>query len=154
MKPGRELDALVAEKVMGWKGCDSTETWVRWEHGDPGDEWTNIDKEWCRGAGHPPTPHFGTVPIPRYSVKIDDSWKVVEKLRKTHCCLTLKSEYDFVWECYAIQDHNDSEHNSEVIRRYKIYAMADTAPHAICIAALKAVGIDVTQETSEHLGKS
>lgn len=56
MDAGRELDALIAEKVMGW-------TWKEVE----GEQYL-----------YPPRP--GDVNIPHYSTDIAAAWQVVEKL--------------------------------------------------------------------------
>ncbi len=95
MKAGRELDALIAEKVMD---------------------------DMLAGIRLDGSPMFDD--IPHYSTQIADAWLVVEKL---------KEEFDFDisyskqgWTMYVYNDTYSG-----------IYA--DTAPLAICLAALKAV---------------
>lgn len=60
MNPGRELDALVAEKVMGWRKRETPPGGHIW-----------IDKD-----------NLAYVPgeLPRYSTDIAAAWEVVEKL--------------------------------------------------------------------------
>jgi hypothetical protein len=76
--------------------------------------------------------------IPHYTTNIADAWQVAEKLRETK----IFSLYD-AWDeddnkifC-AVFEYNDTYH----VVDYKGYA--DTAPLAICLAALKSVGIEV-----------
>ena len=136
MKPGRELDALVAEKVMGWKrvmappepkgfplqgayhACD------QWYDGD-----TRVA---CRECGD----------LPAYSTSISDAWEVVEKVEWQKFALfkhevskyTPEPYWTVVWQsCGEIQLH-------AVVDDCCAFAEAFTAPHAICLAALKAVG--------------
>lgn len=109
MDPGSELDALIAEKVMGFKVG-------RFGHGDP----LEII-----------TPRSEFFPIPNYSTSIEAAWEVVEKLGILHGAFTL------------IQ-HPDSQPFSALTGKWhsgfgKFVGEADTAPHAICLAALKAV---------------
>ena len=66
MEPGRELDALVAEKVMGWKLIDRKS--AGWGDGPP--VWATGDESW---DGSPTFQDF------RPSVAIRHAWEVVEK---------------------------------------------------------------------------
>jgi hypothetical protein len=105
MKAGRELDALVAEKIMGWKV----------EYGELGHE------------------HFtenGEIKfLPFYSTNISDAWEVVEKFDDISVS---KDKKEFLCEIVVF--------NGNIGRVYEAYA--ETAPLAICLAALKAVGYD------------
>jgi hypothetical protein len=117
MKPGRELDALIAEKVMGL--------------------FTNGE------------PDFGYTyeTIPPYSTDIAAAWEVVEKMVSRMGY----GDLHFLWEgpifkpedkyltaegyplgttCWYIRLENAG-------RRHII--CAPTAPHAICLAALRAL---------------
>jgi hypothetical protein len=76
MKAGRELDRLVAEKVMGWKV----------EYGELGHE------------------HFtenGEIKfLPFYSTNISDAWQVVEKLKLEFICKVIGLTNDHKdWFC-------------------------------------------------------
>jgi hypothetical protein len=102
MKAGRELDALVAEKVMGLPPV----------YGPTGIKWDG--------------------PIPAYSTDIAAAWEVVERIKGSQPESTFSIEWigtqwrvDFVYQNYDWYNEGDQ---------------ADTAPHAICLAALKAVG--------------
>jgi len=115
MNPGRELDALVAEKVMGAKITF-------------GIDYSRQNIKLFDGCGKPPT----------YSTTIHAAWKVVEKLRHRN---------------FSFTSHNDVGMSGSASTPGKgwmavfhieggpmDYTYADTAPLAICKAALKAVG--------------
>lgn len=90
----------------------------------------------CRAVGPAPDGEVWFDPdgfaVPRhYSTKIEDAWRVVEKLRAGGWVMTL-SVNDFItepWDCRFFLGE----------RRREI-AHGATAPIAICRAALKAVG--------------
>lgn len=116
MEAGRDMDALIAERVMGY-----TVTRV---NGEPYTEW----------HGHKAEPyHLGA-----YSTDIAAAWQVVEKMREgfKFCCLDLHSDlhysYTFSLTHYRAEDMHEQEHNPDFV------AHAPTAPLAICRAALKA----------------
>lgn len=115
MKAGRELDALVAEKVMGWTARHE----VRYSEGIP---WTYsywVDKD----GKNVNQWHF----VP--SENISDAWKVVEKLRDEVAFLDILPAADH----YIVKIQ--SAHGTD-------YVEAETAPLAICKAALKAKGVN------------
>jgi hypothetical protein len=109
MNPGRELDALIAEKVMG---------------------------QTLRQLGHVFSQRVGdVVPMfeipPPYSTDISAAWQVVERLVEMRIMLSLiPARYDngFRWQAKWGEYSSDK------------WDQAPTAPHAICLAALKAVG--------------
>ncbi|MED5050605.1 hypothetical protein P9850_01810 [Anoxybacillus rupiensis] len=117
----REIDRLVAEKVMGWEPV--------YDDGDLVSFVTEFgtlffsDDDECEWS---PT------------IDIADAWKVVEKLRESK-----------KFTLHDVLDKNDNKvyyaqfHWIEM--RYVEYvgAHANTAPLAICLAALKAVGFEV-----------
>ncbi len=103
MKPGFELDALVAEKVLGYsiKGGN------------------RYDQDWY---------------LKEYSSRIADAWEIVESFEGyARFAITLVEM--------------PTRYHASVVRHFglgefKTYdAEADTAPHAICLAALKAMEI-------------
>ena len=109
----REIDRLIAEQVMGW---------------------TNLSV-----AGN----RFGTTPegkvhriVPPYSTDMSAAWEVVEKLR----LLGYRGGIDWArpdseYECYfGASPIPISERQS-----FK----EETAPRAICLAALKVIGVSV-----------
>ena len=111
MNAGRELDALIAEKVMGLRGIGF----------------------WPEGGGH----YYHTLPcegifddviqkvgIPHYSTQIADAWLVVEKFAE----YSISRKRNETALCWLMNDNK--------LWRAEIAA---TAPLAICLAALKAV---------------
>ncbi len=120
MKAGRELDALIAEKVMGWKRGDIY--WHPYQFANPVD----------------------LTDTPKYSTSIADAWLVVEKMDQ--------------WSFDVSRHHQESEKGKRRGIWYQARVMifgkvnwerdcwkgafdsvGETAPHAICLAALKAV---------------
>lgn len=141
----RELDARVAEKVMGW-------TYFKSKHG-----------HWVvrRPDGETIEPYFGAplfnsfsgekyperewhdgADVPDYSTNIADAWDVVAIIGEdfylrlnspcTGCNVKTSS-----WECGRVIP-GDSGHSEQ-----EMLGEAETAPRAICLAALKAVGVEV-----------
>lgn len=117
MNAGRELDVLVAEKVMGWRGS-SEKHYVG-----------NSGKCFCCGI------------IPPYSTSIAAAWEVVEKM--------FYLGWDLELQYFK---KNDKEYTVRVLfaeignQELSTLAFADTAPHAICLAALEAVGVELKDE--------
>lgn len=107
LSPGRELDALVAEKVM------SIEPWP----GVPG-----AFKAKFVPNGQVPKPCHP----PEYSTDIVAAWQVIEYMRKKHHWTRLEL--------------NNFGMNSWHVSFEKGYAVGESAPHAICLAALKRLG--------------
>lgn len=123
MIPGRKLDALVAEKVMKCK----------------------IEKPLsyaplcgCLDLNHS-IRDPGRLPlIKNYSTDIAAAWEVVEKL-------TSKIEPHFQLGLCDVYTESPKWHAELYLDRprKRVFAKADTAPHAICLAALKAVGVEI-----------
>jgi hypothetical protein len=103
MKAGRELDALIADKITNYVSLTT--------------HWNPIDEI------------YGD--LPHYSTNILDAWQVVEKL-KAH-------PYLFIFEMEVVVDCDCAFHGATGSFR----AEAETAPLAICLASLKAKGIDI-----------
>lgn len=118
MKPGRELDALVAEKVMGWRDA-------RLHRNGPTDPC-----EWEAWQGIPPEPEHGwRTALPHYSTSIADAWQVVEWLAEHHDGFVSVGVRSVDWgESGDYYDH------------FAHTTSGESAPHAICLAALAAVG--------------
>lgn len=114
MKPGRELDALIAEHVMGLERITSLYLEIGW-----------------RPKGVP----VGVHQLKPYSTDIAAAWEVVEKMGVLtwHIWKTLDDR--FYAQFGKDQDEFHLKHTAE----------AGSAPHAICLAALKAVGHEVTK---------
>lgn len=123
--PGRQLDILVAEKVM------RLEPW-------PG----------FPGAFRAPIILPGQTPKPcappEYSTDIAAAWEVVEKLREQGAAFCIEqhpmAEEPTVW---FLTDKNMSEGIIPTDHQEHISATAATVPLAICLAALKAAGGEI-----------
>jgi hypothetical protein len=117
----RKIDRLVAEKVL------KQETRIKWVVTQKKYEYkfynVNGDEIW--------------LPLPKYSTDIKDAWQVVEKLRDRYVYIDLTNNDDLY--CCELMEQ-DWENES---RYFTYYADAETAPLAICLAALKAVGVEV-----------
>lgn len=112
MKPGRELDALVAEKVMNFALGMMSEQDV-----EPS---IIVDQA---------VASFDVIPY--YSTDISAAWEVVEKLAGRFVpSLTLGPTNE--WQAVF-------QESTDVI----YYEHSNSAPHAICLAALKAVGVNI-----------
>ena len=116
MKAGRELDALIAEKVMGFQRVEFLRDMLPWTfylHEDRG----VVVAFQSKLAEFKP------------STNIADAWEVVDL---GHPCGWFDSYYIMRYGAgYAIGRCMDDA----------VYAEADTAPLAICLAALKAKGV-------------
>lgn len=159
MTPGRELDALVATKVMGWKNIkhqlsnpyddDSWEDWLGNPPLKPNDEGTRYEMrlgKCCPVCNHQDNKttaikvsYEQEKTIPPYSSDIAAAWQVVEKLFQLGFDLyleTFKDDEDNPQCRVSFQQIDNQDKGSGPI-------YADTAPHAICLAALKAVGVEI-----------
>jgi len=128
LKPGFELDAVVAEKVMGWgiSGCEMNgwnNDMVVINMSKPSNTTSIWHPELKRDYSRNRTP------LPSYSTSIKAVWEVVERFK--HPTIWFCAEHN-KWACsFEIPNHIES--------------LGNTAPHAICLAALKAVGYEVTK---------
>lgn len=125
MPAGRELDALVAEKVMGFvRVADDTSDYHGVRHGTevllPPGETLHSLREWLPRSG---PIAFGYFVTQRYSTDIAAAWQVVERMRNPDFRLNKDGD----WGC---------SFGGEL----RFVGLAPTAPLAICRAALKAVG--------------
>lgn len=116
MKPGRELDALIAEKVMG----------LKLKREDCNSYWIDSDGE---------EPAYPT----EFSTDIAAAWEVVEKVNLF--VFPLRG----LWVSGSSDDEQyfcDFGDIATIDGSYYNAARATTAPHAICLAALKSVGVN------------
>lgn len=104
---GRELDALVAEKVM--------DVGVEWWNGEPFYVVTQDG-------------HISAYRLAAYSTDIAAAWEVVEKMRERRADFYIRFVSTWTVEFDSVAGD------------YNGYTDGDTAPLAICLAALKAVG--------------
>lgn len=118
---GRELDVLIAEKVMGW-------TWYKTGRG------ARMLCEPHHGQladGSEPIANLATFSVPLYSSDIAAAWSIVEKMQ----------ELGWTFAIELFEDNgNYSAYFKNTQNRDRYVGNADTAPLAICLAALKALG--------------
>ena len=144
MNAGRELDALVAEKVMGLKpgvdfGAWPEHEWKRDEDGTVdvfGFDADTHNGPVCVRCGYGYCHHCQKEPSApcekrprRYSTDIAAAWGVVERLAA-------------LGNHVAVESWRDSSDARWQVVVYDKHAYAPTAPLAICLAALKAVGAE------------
>lgn len=117
LKPGRELDALVAEKVMGWVYHPEWNKLAERVYGDEPGLFYLRDRE-----------------LPRYSENMSAVWEVVEKLNSLGWLISIgNGYYRGLGGKVAVQFKPENQNAHDIV-------IAETAPHAICLAALKAEG--------------
>lgn len=123
LKAGRELDALVAERVMGWTVNRTNDR--HWHTVGPTGRERHIliGRDCCAGQHDYDSHAF----MP--STDIASAWLVVEKLNATGwLCDLFRNQMMTHWHVAFAKDHTDSFVNDA------------SAPLAVCLAALKAVG--------------
>lgn len=112
-----QKDRLIAEKIMGWEPqeCDGS---ISWDHGI----WRCLE---CGkdGTRHEETTH--NTPTPHYTTSLDDAWMLIEHIIDQLSDATVKLAQ---WE--------EREMCFWCMRK-------DELCNEICIAALRAVGIEV-----------
>lgn len=120
MEAGRKLDALIAKHVFDKSSSvkDDTSTMT------------------CDVCGK--VYHSYEDELSYYSTDIVAAWMVVEKIKESS--FSLYRLDDSHWECEV-----DSNDGSFLLTSpsVNVFATGNTAPHAICLAALKARGIEV-----------
>lgn len=135
MPAGREMDALVAEKVMGW-------TDIQWQT-FPGENGEEV-KAFARGVS--PIGDLRVI-VPNYSTDITAAWEAAEKIPLKYTegyvsvTRTAAGNPQYLYDCVACNRIYDSGGWAEP-ERFSVVGHADTAPLAICRAALKAMGIE------------
>lgn len=120
LEPGRELDALVAEKVMGLENVKFQP--LRTKKIPGGNNFLIINEDLYYGCGELEKQ------VPTYSTDIISAWEIVEKLKHLEPELTWSDEHQ-CWHMTLWKGANQG-----------MMPGSKTAPHAICLAALKAVG--------------
>lgn len=109
MKPGRELDKLIAERVMGL---------------DVSNPSSPMSCDVCHKD------YYFEDSIKPYSTDIAAAWEVVEKLIQQEIYFEFRSDY-----AYSVSGYDG--HNA--MRMSNCDASGESFPHAICLAALKAI---------------
>ena len=142
LEAGREMDALIAEKVMGYR-------WLYWTvaYGEervrglfPSEYHNPFDYEpWTSEVGNLRITKMSTG-IMDYSTEIAAAWQIVEKMREQWS--VENPDETFFWQIIDCCEHGwrvdvDWGHHDGVIPIAS--AAAETAPLAICRAAILAM---------------
>lgn len=142
LQPGRELDTLIAE-MLGWRWWpffDEEKGWMKdlypptapvhsWPYSDNAPPLDGLPYENCY--------HFSR--MPRFSSDIAAAWEVVEFMRSGHLLVDIachgensESFYGIFGDWWEWRCGVSIKNNTQMVYEY-----ADTAPHAICLAALR-----------------
>jgi len=125
MNAGRELDVLIAEKVMELK-TEPIEI-------ASGESDIRIVGQSAGGLG------LWYKSVPRYSTRIEDAWQVVEKMNEFYDNdVFIENWRGGSWCCFMVPMAASAWPEER-----RPGACAETAPLAICLTALKAVGYEV-----------
>ena len=120
MKPGRELDALVATKVMGWKSKDDI-----WMLPDGGGVYK---REWSP------------------STDIKAAWEVVEKvILDSKCPEGFQLSNGDIGQEYEMCDAKKWGASFDNGYGNGTFSDGESAPHVICLSALASVGVEVPE---------
>lgn len=133
MTPGRELDAIVAEKVMGYRfepGDPASIEAAKTDHTQP----YLVDRWYMTGITY-------IEKLPKFSTDIAAAWAVFEHLHKQDPDMSFSLHY------FSMGDGCDEDKWTVGIKALDMETHCDrsapTAQLAICLAALKAVGVEV-----------
>lgn len=120
MNPGRKLDALVGEHVMGLQ---------KYQNDNEG--YSRDTFVYAHNDIHPETgkPIF-VVDCPAYSTEIEAAWEVVEELNANGWNVCIASRTDGKHACFITKEFADNGSAP----------YHESVPHAICLAALHALG--------------
>lgn len=132
---GRDLDALVAERVMGWpppvyitdEGRDPARPFYAWKecHLPHAEDW-DCEHAWTCGRHE-------FYPAPPYSTDIAAAWQVVERMQRLHHCAR--------WQCPNPECEQWTRFIVVLLRDGGIHhCTATEAAERICRAALRAAG--------------
>lgn len=129
LPPGPGLDALVAERVMGWERLEGQELLDRlWPDNYPSQN-KHQERVWVRRGTDEVMACKECGTIPSYSTEIAAAWEVVEAVKFYN--MAIKWDADGAWlsgipnPFWGVPVHE---------------GRGDSVPHAICLAALAAVG--------------
>lgn len=140
LPPGRELDALVAEKVMGQVPCSGWRYASLGSAGGPVAMGTACEHE--AGRCYPAYGSTGVDAVEgplRYSTDIAAAWAIVDHLLTTKVADKFDVSYDGAfWDAHFLQTRQ-TDTPGALCEYRNVYAEAKTAAYAICRAALKAI---------------
>ena len=113
----REIDRLVAEKVMGWTHLP------------------NQAEFWYPPGVHPLSNIYGHT-VPSYSTSISDAWLVVERMREMgyNFHASVSAEGSKVAATFL------ASNDPLPVSRWTL----DSMPMSICLAALRSLGVEVS----------
>lgn len=135
LKPGRELDALIAEKVMGLEVISAPARYL--EIAERGGDFFGrsfVTTVLCHNETFSRQSPGRTIAIvPQYSTSIDAAWRVVDKLRAANQWIRIDC-FKGKWTAGPVEMCGDEDYIDNNIE-------ADTAQHAICLAALAVKGV-------------
>ena len=136
----REVDRLIAERILGVRPCKE---WKRVSLGSAGGPALMHKAE--KQHDHECFPDIDEIPTfagtlggpPRYTTDIAMAWRLLDKMHERHFGVVIAHRAeDPTYEVeLSPMKSADAEHGSRVAE--------GTAPLAICLAALRAYGIDV-----------
>ena len=129
MEAGRELDALVAEKAMGWE-------WRRFPHAGDDVRALVSPESWLFSArekaiGDERLAGGWNYNVPNYSTKIADAWEVVNAMRDRGLSVNINVDSPENSTLVSCSLHKPDLHETMVTEK-----IAETAPLAICLVAL------------------
>lgn len=119
MRPGRELDAAIAVAFGGWKRFDQLPDFMK---DQAIERYPN-----AKTAIYAPGAETDTKP---YSTDIKAAWEIVTRLSSSRFFDILYSPERKTWQATFVLEHPLNPDN---------LGIGDTAPLAICLAALKVV---------------
>ena len=150
MPAGREMDALVAERVMGLVIHKAGDLDLGWEQkgGPTPPEWhmRGIEKDVLMVERVPPPGYYRYIGIPHYSTDIAAAWELVEQLRKLGWFILFGNNghnrgdpaNPIWWANFYQQDMKKFWAGDRNKYGESSHERGGTAPLAICRAALKA----------------
>jgi hypothetical protein len=139
LKPGRELDALIAEKVMGWKR-------LTYSQSNPNNKkkaddhrltmWWHSEDLKEKALAEDDNDYYNPEPAWSPSTNIAQAWEVAKKMHQLGWILEIRTGYNI--------ETTAPVHRVSLCKRgfdeyYVGIPNLDAVPHAICLAALKAV---------------
>ena len=141
MKAGPEMDALIAEKVTKAKPrlsyvCsrdNGASIFITFPMPAQAQEWIDKNKQ-IKGLKVVEVKDY-----PMYSKLIEPAWEVVEKLSVRYRVFRIHRSLDGKHSALI----GNGDYGADTDMNWDIWVTGDTAPLAICLAALKAVGVKV-----------
>ena len=131
MEAGPKLNALVAKEVMGLcpVGCQ----YIDWQT----KTLVEGSQTYCTECDQLANCPVGSKRVKDYSGDISAAWEVVEKVTPTH------PNFVLVYWVDSKAAYWQAGFDCEFEESWTYEATSETAPHAICLAALRAVGVEI-----------